>query len=42
MKAITNFGKSSFSRVWGVKKPEGCGKKQEMTVERANGDLPLK
>ena len=35
MKAITNFGKSGFSRVMGVKKPAGCGQKvEDKQVER--------
>lgn len=43
MTAITNFGKSAFRRVRGVKKPEGCGQEvEDKQVERASSDLRFK
>lgn len=42
LEAITNAARSSVSRVWRMKNPEGCSKKWRCQVERANGDLSLK
>lgn len=43
MKATPDFGKSGFSRVMGVKKPDGCGQEvEDKQVERESKWGPLK
>lgn len=42
MRSITKFDKSSFSRVMGANKPDGCGQEVEDSSGESKWDLAFK
>lgn len=42
MRSITKFDKSSFSRVMGANKPDGCGQEVEDSSGESKRDLAFK